>query len=403
MYVSGDTIWAASGYEKKIQTDYFPVGGGIAYSTNGGNSWTLYPQPKDPSNVTGYIPITTDVGNITYDITKIGRTLWIGSFYGGLRKSTDLGQTWSLPNGNRGPDNYAFDSPDSLNHRVFSVISSGTDLWVGTAQGVNLSTNNGISWQNFQYDTLTNKLSGNFVVALGSQKTSTGRTLVWASCLETGFGQQRGLAYTENQGQTWTRISALEGKWTRNLAFADTIIYAATDDGIYRSSDTGISWTQLNQIRDLSTNDIIRTSDFFAVGTQSPSGLWAGSSDGLAYSSSGGTTWKILKGYRSLQAAQKEITYARPNPFSPTRGSPPGTYFVFHVPNSTVLNIRIFNVALEPVRKLVSGEFIPAETDVNWEWWDGRDDTGRMVANGVYFYRLEINGKFSWGKVAVIN
>ena len=38
------------------------------------------------------------------------------------------------------------------------------------------------------------------------------------------------------------------------------------------------------------------------------------------------------------------------------------------------------------------------------EVWDGRDDDGDPVANGVYFYRIELaKGKQAFGKVVVLN
>jgi hypothetical protein len=35
--------------------------------------------------------------------------------------------------------------------------------------------------------------------------------------------------------------------------------------------------------------------------------------------------------------------------------------------------------------------------------WDGTNDKGSTVANGIYFYRIELDyGEDLWGKVAVI-
>ncbi len=37
------------------------------------------------------------------------------------------------------------------------------------------------------------------------------------------------------------------------------------------------------------------------------------------------------------------------------------------------------------------------------ELWDGRDDQSKIVANGVYFYRLKIdNGDPQFGKILVL-
>ena len=55
------------------------------------------------------------------------------------------------------------------------------------------------------------------------------------------------------------------------------------------------------------------------------------------------------------------------------------------------------------VRNLVSEKPRSAGGDY-YEIWDGRNDRGVIVANGVYFYKLEVEGeKTAWGKIVVLN
>ena len=35
--------------------------------------------------------------------------------------------------------------------------------------------------------------------------------------------------------------------------------------------------------------------------------------------------------------------------------------------------------------------------------WNGRNEYGDKIANGVYFCRLSLNGKYYWTKLAVVN
>ena len=35
--------------------------------------------------------------------------------------------------------------------------------------------------------------------------------------------------------------------------------------------------------------------------------------------------------------------------------------------------------------------------------WNGRNEYGDQVANGVYFCRLYLNGEYYWTKLAVVN
>ena len=80
-----------------------------------------------------------------------------------------------------------------------------------------------------------------------------------------------------------------------------------------------------------------------------------------------------------------------PNPFNPS------TTISFTIPSSpsTVpssgrkVKLMIYNLLGQRVRTLVSGEFDSGEYRITW---DGRDDLGRDVSSGVYFYRLTVDG-----------
>ncbi len=81
----------------------------------------------------------------------------------------------------------AFGDESWLNHRVFSVLGVGdSTLYVGTAGGINKSTDNGISWQKFSHTNQTNPISGNFVVGLGYNEVDNS---IWAATWKAGeFG-----------------------------------------------------------------------------------------------------------------------------------------------------------------------------------------------------------------------
>jgi len=78
-----------------------------------------------------------------------------------------------------------------------------------------------------------------------------------------------------------------------------------------------------------------------------------------------------------------------PNPFNPQ------TTIAFELPNEQAVSLRIFDVSGRLVRELVDGEiYAQGRSEVTW---NGRDDDGRQVAAGVYFYRLDA-GEFSESK-----
>jgi hypothetical protein len=71
---------------------------------------------------------------------------------------------------------------------------------------------------------------------------------------------------------------------------------------------------------------------------------------------------------------------SRPNP---TRGL---STISFAVPEEGKVSLEVYNSAGRKVKTLVSDVLSAGSHAVDW---DGRDDLGRKLANGVYFYRLE--------------
>ncbi|MFH1842347.1 MAG: FlgD immunoglobulin-like domain containing protein [bacterium] len=73
-----------------------------------------------------------------------------------------------------------------------------------------------------------------------------------------------------------------------------------------------------------------------------------------------------------------------PNPFNPT------TVIGFDLPAACRVHLRIHDVGGRLIRCLLNGEDWPAGH--HEAAWNGRDDTGRSLAAGLYFYRLEADG-----------
>ncbi|MBL7149555.1 MAG: T9SS type A sorting domain-containing protein [Candidatus Cloacimonetes bacterium] len=73
-----------------------------------------------------------------------------------------------------------------------------------------------------------------------------------------------------------------------------------------------------------------------------------------------------------------------PNPFNPT------TTISFSIPEESKVDLSVYNIKGQKVKSLVKESFESGNHSVIW---DGNDDTGKPVSSGVYFYKLNVNGK----------
>lgn len=75
-----------------------------------------------------------------------------------------------------------------------------------------------------------------------------------------------------------------------------------------------------------------------------------------------------------------ELSKNFPNPFNPT------TTITYRLQRDAVVDLSVFNLLGQKVRTLVNGR-VTGGTHVLI--WDGKNDEGRVVSTGVYFYRLQ--------------
>ncbi|MDO9577070.1 MAG: right-handed parallel beta-helix repeat-containing protein [Candidatus Cloacimonadales bacterium] len=73
-----------------------------------------------------------------------------------------------------------------------------------------------------------------------------------------------------------------------------------------------------------------------------------------------------------------------PNPFNPE------TNISFSIPLDQKITLTIYNLKGQKVRELVSGQFASGQHSVVWE---GKDDNGKQVGSGLYFYKLKTDDK----------
>ncbi len=90
--------------------------------------------------------------------------------------------------------------------------------------------------------------------------------------------------------------------------------------------------------------------------------------------------------------AKIEITNF-PNPFNPE------TTLFFSLPNEQKIELTVYNLKGQKVRKLVKGQFSAGQNSIVW---NGKDDSGKQVSSGVYLYKLETADKIISKKMLLL-
>jgi len=437
-------FWASTAHSTDQSGTSYPEGSGLRYTTDQGITWTTIQEPVDPisDSVVTYginqlraVPVTVKIQNLIYDIaithTVDGKpVIWIATFAGGLRRSFDMGATWQrvvIP-----PDNLNSIKPtdtldfclspvggkicsdNNLNYRVFSVISvNDSTVYVGTAGGINKTTNAQDSfpgWVKYNHNNQDHPISGNFVVAL---QQFNGR--VWGATWKAeGESESYGVSMTSDGGNTWDTF--LNGEKAHNFGFTVTNdVIACTDDGAFRSADVGASWLLPNSITDNTTKVHLSTTVIYAAASQNNL-IWIGSDAGLVrLNETPGLMWqgqwKIFL-VSPLLTSSKE-TFAYPNPFSP-KISPYKIKIKYSTGGKNAnVTIRIFDFGMNYIKMVISntprGQYSHVVDSFNLntngviDEWDGTDERGNIVPNGVYFYRIEVGSDNPiYGKIIVL-
>ncbi len=433
-YYNG-TIWAATWhfqYDDRVK-DSYPFGTGLRYSTDQGNTWQKINQPKDNvadsslvygNNILWAQPVATEFQNFIYDIELTANTIWIASYGGGLRKSTDMGKTWQrvvLP-----PDNLNSIKPadplnfiwkpkagnlGNYNHTAFSILAENDNvIWVGTAGGINKSMDGGVSWTKFNHTNQAKPISGNFILAI--DKNLFDNSIWIGSWKAEGQTEYWGVSRTNDGGENWETYLHDERAWDFGFKYLGNIgnyngsdVLIATQNGLYRSGNNGQTWIAAPDIIDPNTNISINTKHFRAVEVSKQnnnrSDIWIGSLNGLARLTE--TTgfwqgdWKVFLASDEIKSVTE--TYAFPNPFNPDKNV---ASIKYALDKSTDITIRIFDYGMNLVRTVIQNAPRGISQD-HVETWNGKDETGKVVPIGVYFYRIDAGSdKPLFGKIMVI-
>jgi hypothetical protein len=161
------------------------------------------------------------------------------------------------------------DLTDSLT--IYSIVNSGTDMFIGTNDGVYYSANNN-NWAAVNKgielnDVFSLVISGNVLYA----------------------GTYYGVFSSSDKGQNWKSLTSgiSDPIIVYDLVVNGSVILAACDYGIYRSADNGTTWLKIPAFANFEV-------ECLAIKTSGPNTFIFAGTDvmGIYMSSNNGSTWK---------------------------------------------------------------------------------------------------------------
>jgi len=410
------------------------MGTGISYSLDFGESWEYIEQPIDSIPISGQyhsiswgeqslraLSVTTEINNITYDLSISEDYIYAANWAGGVRRYGPLNEaekTWQiipLPMDTTIQlecgsidQNYELNPNDPINggnhnHKGFSVLVLNDTIWAGTANGINkgIIKSGCIDWiQHNTSDIAFGNISGNWVIGFHNQKINNTIDRLWAiTWAGSGLNERNGLSYTDDGGNNWIKVSP-SGYFDKvyNIYSHQNKIWASSETGLYLSLD-GNHWEKYSDEKiDSVTGERILAESVLTTFFDND-WLWIGTSDGLGIISNNNLSMTVHRYWN-----QGEPFSAYPNPFLIDEynqfNGHGNVRFIYNNVNHYSSKIDIYDFAMERVIQLKNYNNInDYETEIIW---NGRNEYGDKVSNGVYFCRLLLNEKYFWTKLAIV-
>ena len=92
-------------------------------------------------------------------------------------------------------------------------------------------------------------------------------------------------------------------------------------------------------------------------------------------------------------SADRILVQNFPNPFNPS------TKIRFTLPEAAHVQVVIYNIAGQKIRKLVDREFVAGQHAISW---DGQDESGLAAASGIYFLRFQTVNNVKVSKLTLV-
>ncbi|HTY10069.1 MAG TPA: T9SS type A sorting domain-containing protein [Bacteroidota bacterium] len=332
------------------------VSGGIWKTTDDGATWTPRSDSLDVMAI-GSMVVDPTNGNVVYAGTGEG---WLNEdavYGGGIYKTTDFGDTWTLLPSTTGASVEDFRDVMKITAdpagNIYAATKDYTYKYGGgeytLSGGLFMSTDGGTSWAKISStDQSTNYFTPDDVVAVSSS------TIVFS--VESNGLTRGGIYRTTNGGATWSkdtlhmpssnygRIAMTQDPTTPNTLYAvfESLDLSASGDGglkgIFKSTDAGASWSQLTSPPKLqSTGGLSYLKDqgwydnVIAVDPNNSDNIYVGGID-LMKSTNGGSSWAqisywdLFYGAPYVHCDHHAIVFDKNNPNTIIEGNDGGVY-----------------------------------------------------------------------------
>ena len=297
---------------------------------------------------------------------------WTETAYGGatitgrsIRYSADGGRSWQLVTANAGASPYAWDASALVNGGTYRVRVDIADNGTPVLRG------NDASDADFTIQRVGGDNAGPVVVAGSIRSNPNPLNNEAASTL---------YARISDLGTGGSRVNGAE--WSQG-AVPKPPGQGLPMDGSFEDGDVEVSGHVRARIMPSGAINVwVRGRD--AAGNWGPASLRTFDVNGNA-----------IVGVEGDAAVRFALEQNAPNPMSGT-----GTMIRYALPRAGQVELAVFGVRGERIRTVVS-EFQPAGRQAIR--WDRRDDSGRRVPSGVYFYRLEAGSERATRKMVVMN
>jgi photosystem II stability/assembly factor-like uncharacterized protein len=255
---------------------------GVYKSIDGGQIWLPVNNGLEIPNTELFMHVI----DLVIDSTTKPETVYIGTKYYGVFKSTDGGTSWQSKNNGLAADT-----------SVHCLALDGTTLYASTSDGLYKSIDRGESWF-FSGNGLNDITIETLAVSPGQANTLYAGT---SSLLK-----ESGVYKSIDGGANWTAVNkGLTGIVVENLVIdpsSPDILYASTvNSGIFKSTNEGRNWNFINSgllIQDfLGINSVFRTSSIssLVIHPTTPTTLYAGTlGSGVFRSFDGGNNWTAI-------------------------------------------------------------------------------------------------------------